>query len=221
MRRNFREVRDRFTHIDAEFVACSLGFPEDRPFYRVRLYPWWEHPKLQEAVATDAPWGFTDYSDGMREVTVHPIDLVSFRISRAVEVTDWSFEETGPHVWDYEPDGQIFLNGDIDRDELVSEVQQRLDVDRLTVRRMIAAPDDAAWAPPFSLRLPRSVLLAAMAALDERHVAYHPAYVPPPPDDLPIAFVIDGTDVIIARDFEIDVPDFDHRPEWFQPPVAE
>ena len=32
-----------------------------------------------------------------------------------------------------------------------------------------------------------------------------------------VVFLIDDDDYIIADDFEVDVPEFIHEPEWFQP----
>jgi hypothetical protein len=36
--------------------------------------------------------------------------------------------------------------------------------------------------------------------------------------DMPVLFLINGDDYIIATDFEIDVPEFIHQPEWFVEP---
>lgn len=37
---------------------------------------------------------------------------------------------------------------------------------------------------------------------------------------MPVLFLIDGHDYIIADDFEVDVPEFLHKPEWFRPRAA-
>jgi len=46
---NFREIRKRFTHIDAKFESCAISIPGDS-HYAVRLYPWWENPKYLELI---------------------------------------------------------------------------------------------------------------------------------------------------------------------------
>ena len=46
-----------------------------------------------------------------------------------------------------------------------------------------------------------------------------PAFSPGSPraPDPAVVFLIDGDDYIIADDFEVDVPEFTHEPDWFQP----
>lgn len=216
-RLHYREILDRFSHIDADFVGCELGFPERRPWYRVRLYPWWEHPAYVEAIAEDARWGYGPGAElGKREVTVYPLGLVGFRITRRDTVTDWSFEEGGPRVWPHEPWGQLFVNGAIDRDALIGALEQRLGNRASDLATIVAPPAGAAWAAPLSLRLPRSVLRATEGILGERGVDCFVAEAPAE-GTTPAAFVIDGDDYILADDFEVDVPAFEHRAEWFDP----
>ncbi len=213
---NFRDVADRFGHVDGEFVACSLGFPEDGPNYKLRFYPWWEHPLYLEALDINGPWAFADHEEGVREVTIYPRGLVAFAMSRCPEVSDCWFAETGPFLWSYEPEGQIFVNESVKLDELVSAVGKRLNVTTSDLRRIIEVPPGSSEEPPFSLRLPRSVLAAAMETLEDLGVGFHKAHVPDV-EALPVAFVIDDDNWIIADDFEVDFPNFEHRPEWFDP----
>lgn len=37
---NYREIEERFSHIDAEFVSAQLSLPERKAQYSVRFYPW-------------------------------------------------------------------------------------------------------------------------------------------------------------------------------------
>jgi hypothetical protein len=39
----------------------------------------------------------------------------------------------------------------------------------------------------------------------------------PRPPEAGVVFLIDDDDYIIADDFEVDVPEFNHEPDWFQP----
>ena len=52
--------------------------------------------------------------------------------------------------------------------------------------------------------------------LDEHGVLYV-ADTEPEAAEMPVLFLIDGDDYVIAKDFEVDVPEFEHRPEWFRP----
>jgi hypothetical protein len=36
----------------------------------------------------------------------------------------------------------------------------------------------------------------------------------PAPEPLPVMLVIDGDDYLIAADLEVDVPEFEHHPDW-------
>ncbi len=213
---NFKQVADRFGHVDGTLVSASLGFPESQPYVTVRFYPWWEHPLYLEAREKDGPWAFADCEEGGRDVTIHPRDMVAFAMSRFAEPIECWFAESGPYVWPYEPDGEIFVNQPVDLDALTTAVAKRLDVQRSDARRIIDVPLSYAESPPFSLRLPQSVLIAAMEALDRLGVGYHKSFTPDG-EPSPVAFVIDDETWIVAKDFDVDFPEFEHRPEWFDP----
>lgn len=211
---NFRKVADRFGHVDGDFVSSSLGFPESEPRFVLRFYPWWEHPDYLKARENDAPWAFADFEEGVREVAIYPRGLVAFAMSRYAQLTDCWFAESGPPIWPYEPDGQIFVNEPVDLDALAHAAAGHLDASVLEVRRAVDIPRSYAENPPFSLRLPRSVLIASMEALDGLGVGYHRTYAPKE-GPLPVAFVIDDDNWIVAEDFDVDFPEFEHRAEWF------
>ena len=69
--------------------------------------------------------------------------------------------------------------------------------------------------PPSCLgTLPMSLFRAAKAFLVRCGVDM---FIPKEPTarELPSVLVIDGEDYIIASDFEVDVPQWEHRGEWF------
>jgi hypothetical protein len=72
---NYRNLVDRFGHIDAEFVKSTGLFSSDDAIAElvVRFYPWWEHPQYLSAVERGERWGFSSYEAGKREVTVRAI----------------------------------------------------------------------------------------------------------------------------------------------------
>ena len=43
---NFREVADRFSHIDGEVVSTTVAMTREESAVDIvlRFYPWWEHP---------------------------------------------------------------------------------------------------------------------------------------------------------------------------------
>jgi hypothetical protein len=76
---NYRNVVDRFGHIDAEFVKSTGLFSSDGAIAElvVRFYPWWEHPQYRSAVERGERWGFSSFEGGKREVTVR-VGLIRF-----------------------------------------------------------------------------------------------------------------------------------------------
>lgn len=221
---NYREIAKRFTHIDARFVACELGFPGNNGFFTVELYPWWEHPLYLEARAAGDNWGFAGSDDGHRPVTVYPQEVYQARLSQMTEVIDWAFTQEHPLLWQYEPSGQILCNSPITLEQWarisddvpgkLSGYNRCVDLAEYVPLRTISR-----WGATGSFALgsfPRTLFRAVCEALDEQGVRYLAGAVPES-TEMPVLFLIDGDDYIVARDFDVDVPEFEHRPEWFQP----
>ncbi len=213
---NFREVQDRFTHIDAEFVSCTLGFGGETPRYTVSFYPWWEHPAYIEARNSGKPWGFTDCEDGCKPVTVYPKGLVQFRVTRITDVIDWAFLETHPLLWPYEDSGQIFCNSDPPLAKVAEGV--RMALPHVPKEDLYSYLDPLLpYKAPFCLgTFPLTLFNVVEKVLADLGVAM---FISPRPEKkpMPVLFLIGGYDYIIADDFDIDVPNFEHRPEWFKP----
>ena len=83
------------------------------------------------------------------------------------------------------------------------------------------APIDQVWkyggSPSFSLgTFPRTVFLEVRSQLEARGIEF---FIPrePKETEVPVLFMVDGVDYIIADDFNIDLPEFDHKDEWFRP----
>ncbi|HWD40842.1 MAG TPA: hypothetical protein VG944_18485 [Fimbriimonas sp.] len=219
---NFREVRDRFRHIDGEFVDCSLSLPEGEPFFRVRFYAWWEHPLFVESQKNGTGWGFSDYSDGFRVMTIYPVGLRQFDVSTEMDATDIAFLPSHPLLWEYENEGEIFCNVELSplqAVQMVDEVSRKLDWEWQDIGSLADAVGRTyryGSASTFSLgRFPRTVYHAVREYLDRQSIPY---FTPgePKSQSLPVIFLCDESK-IIAEDFEVDVPDFEHRPEWFAP----
>ena len=69
----------------------------------------------------------------------------------------------------------------------------------------------------FSLgSFPYTLFKVIQQVLDEQGIRYFIASEPKP-SNTPVLFLINGEDYIVAEDFEVDVPEFVHKPEWFQP----
>ena len=220
---NYREIAKRFTHIDARFVACELGMPNNDGFFTVELYPWWEHPLCLEARAAGSRWGFAGSGAGYRPVTVYPQEVYQARLSRTDEVIDWSFTQEHPLLWQYEPSGHVMCNSPISLEQwarISDDVPSKLSGYNRSVELAEYVPlrTISRWGASGSFALgdfPRPLLRAVRETLDEHEVQYLASTVPEPAE-LPVLFLIDSDNYIVAKDFEVDVPEFEHRPEWFQ-----
>lgn len=213
---NFREIQDRFTHIDAELVRATSTFGPGGGSVEiaVSLYPWWEHPLYLDARARGATWGFSyEPAEARKTVTVHAVRPTAARLSGIIDVVDWTFTESHPLLWDSEQEGSVVVNGDFDRNRLVEELLA-LSVpfaDRDYVERMVGR---STWTAPFVMHLPSSWMQHAIDALGRLGVPTFAPYEAAKPKRA-VCLLIDGIDFVMAEDFEVELPEFEHRPEWF------
>lgn len=219
----WREIVKRFTHIDAQFVGCEIGLPQHDGFFAVSLYPWWEHPLYLEAREEGINWGVCGSAEGASEVTVYPHDVIKFQISRQTEVIYWDFTQEHPLLWQYEGQGTIVCHQALTLEQWIQIAA--LAKDRLTGYNH--GGDVAGYAVSqvhrfghtgsFSLgQFPATLFHVLRPVLDNQGVRYFAPFEPKPAD-VPVLFLIDDEDYIIAEDFEVEVPEFAHKPEWFQP----
>jgi hypothetical protein len=215
---NYREVQDRFSHIDAGFVGAevNLSGAGGQAAVTVRFYPWWEHPGYLAARDNGTPWGFSaGAKEGTRSVVVRALTPVAARISRRELVIDWLFSENHPLLWQFSEQIVLYVNGRFDVRELIDRVLGLglPSVTRQDLRRYF----DPSMGPLQSrgIMLPAQLCDCTVRCLTEMNVAVLPYEQATPPKLT--AFVMDGDDYIVAEDFVLDVPDFEHRPEWFAP----
>lgn len=114
----------------------------------------------------------------------------------------------------------LYVNGRFDVRELIDRV---LGLGLPSVRRQDLQRDfDPSMGPVQSrgIMLPAQLCDCTARCLTEMNVAVLPHATPTPPKLT--AFVMDGDDYIVAEDFVLDVPDFEHRSEWFAqtPPTS-
>jgi len=226
VRISWREAIKRFTHIDARFVGCEIGLPRHDGFFTVEFYPWWEHPQYLEAREEGKTWGVQAGAEGFSEVTVYPKGVIKFQISRQDDVIDWDFTQEHPLLWQYEEQGTITCNQPLTLEQWMQIAA--LAKSRLTGYNRKAdvagyAIQQVSWfgyTASFSLgHFPYTLFHVLRPVLDEQDIRCFVPFSPKPPEasERPVLFLRDDDDYIIADDFEIDVPEFVHKPEWFQP----
>jgi hypothetical protein len=216
---DFRNVVERFGHIDAEFVRSSGELSSDGGTAElvVRFYPWWEHPLYVSAVERGQDWGFTSFvAAGKRDVTVRAIRPWAFRLSPRQEVVDWRFEDAHPLLWDFAERSTVFANAPFDRDVFVDGLMGLAlpNVSEADLRNYVQLSDPNK--APMGLTMPAQLHEPVMSVFRRLGV---PVFSPGSPNTPApaVVFLIDDDDYIIAEDFEVDVPEFVHEPEWFQP----
>ena len=220
---SWQEAAERFSHLDARFVRAEVGFPGGNSFFTLSLYPWWEHPLYLKARDEGARWGFADYEEGYAEMTVYPKTVRQFRLSPLCDVTDWDFCQDDSSLWQYERHGTITCNSPLTLSqwmEIYAAAGQILpDCVEGTNAAWEAAGRVHRWGHAGSFFLgnfPRPLFNALRSVLDTEGISYFAPHTPEP-TEMPVLFSVDQDNYIIADDFEVDVPEFIHNPEWFQP----
>jgi hypothetical protein len=215
---NYRNILGRFSHIDAEFIKSGgmLSSNGGTAELVVRFYPWWEHPQYVSAVQRGEDWGFSSYEGGKREVTVRSVQPWAFRLSPKREVVDWRFEEDHPLLWDFAEQSTVFVNAPFDPGAFLDGLMglSLPNVSEGDLRNYVQFPDPSK--APMGLTMPAQLHEPVLTVFRRLRV---PVFSPKSPrtPERAIVFLIDHDDYIIAEDFEVDVPEFVHRPEWFQP----
>lgn len=221
---NFRDIRDRYQHLDAKFVAFEHSFATRTASFSVEFYAFWEHPLFIEASAAGRTWGFNESAkQGVRLVTVHAKGLIALSATFLVDVDDWEFSERHPWLWPYEDTGQITCNSPLNFPQCLDAIEvacETLGYPRLVIEALDYVDYNNVRKygnrPPFSLgRLPCPLYYAVKEELLKRGVEIFCKHEPEQ-KELPILFMVDSQNYIIAEDFEVEVPEFEHKSEWFR-----
>jgi hypothetical protein len=85
------------------------------------------------------------------------------------------------------------------------------------LRSYIHLPDPGK--APMGLTMPAQLYEPVLAVFRRLGVPVFSPGSPRAPDPA-VVFLFDDDDYIIAEDFEVDVPEFIHEPEWFSLPSA-
>ncbi len=222
---NYREIEERFSHIDAEFVNAHVALPEREAHYSVRFYPWWEHPRYVEARVQGNPWRF-QYDEGAKQlVTVIAQEVFEARLSQSAgTVTDWSFHDDHPLLWAHRQSHQILCTTALTTQQTTAII----DLVRAEAGhhenpyRFLNMPRDTAtfyeWAASGAFVLgdfPVPLYHKVIAFLDQIGAEYLGQGQVALMIGGPVLFLVDDDDYIIAADFTLDVPEFVHQSKWF------
>lgn len=220
-RHNYREVMDRFTHIDGTIrrVDARMCCADDEMSVRivVSVYPWWEHPHYLAARASGTAWSFDLEEGAARDLVIEAVRPLVCEVTGGRSATDLTFVQEGPQLWRFEDEAEIFLNSDVDRWALFEAVIRRKlpGLTRGVLEGYLGSRSD--HRAPYSLGyFPYTlfhVLKAELGYMAARtYISREPSLRPSP-----VLMSIDDSVSVIADDFVVEVPEFEHRPEWFRP----
>ena len=222
MRINFRSFAERFgNHIDGQITSAEVSFRSGGQVTKacvvVRFYPWWEHPQYIAAREAGKPWAFDSGPDAERDVVIEAVSPWRCDLRPGRSAIDIGFHTEVPDLWEFEDAAEIVCNSDFDRRALVDGLVDRgiPNVSREMVLQHISPY--TSYRPPYSLGFfPYSLFPHVRDELRRLGVDLFIAREPVVRQSL-IAMFIDDNVTIVAEDFEVDVPEFAHRPEWFRP----
>jgi hypothetical protein len=227
MRVNYRQVEDRFGHIDGQFVEARIHLlgrsngeiEADESCITIEYYPWWEHPRVAAAIKAGASWRFVTEPDRGR-LTIYPLGIREVRLSAHPDCTDVGFTQKHKLLWDYEEKTILFCTGPFPRDlwtpvvqTIAKELGRPFTVSDVTPYLRVKPVERWGAHGSFALgHFPTTLFHTVRRTLADRGI---PTYAPCEPQEKPppVLFAL-GDDYIVADDFEVDMPEFEHRPEW-------
>lgn len=212
---NYREIREHFCDIDAEFVRADLDLPGGSASYTVRLDSPWEDPAFQALTAVEQPRDVCAGRAARITVRIFARGVHACCLSPRRKIVDLAFSEDNPRLWSYHDTAQVFCTSPLTVDRAI----ELLDLVRSAVGQcgnpyhFLNVPPDSRlfyqWTASGSCslgRFPLPLFTRVIAWLDAIGAQY---FVPRQHEvraSVPSILFIDGEDYIIADDFELDVP---------------
>jgi len=215
---NYKQIVDRFSHVDAQFVSATCSFNSGENYFKICFYPWWEHPSYLKAIEHNESWGFYKTLEGMKDVTIYPINLYEYKLSKIIDVIDIIFTPDHPLLWKYQDIGMLFCNSPFDMRDLIEKVVAS-NIPFVHQFNIFEFLDPyLSYSPPFALpQMPQRLFDIVKNALQEMNVKVHISKdTNNNNNDTPILFLADEDNYMIADDFELDIPIFEHKTEWFK-----
>jgi hypothetical protein len=216
----YATIVDRFRHIDGSLSRVELdlvpaaGAPSAR--IGVRFYACWEHPAFLAARAAGAPWGFAFDEAAERELIIDAIEPRWAELGTDRSAIDMAFRTDAPCLWRFDATAAILCNTEVDTRALHTRLRARGEAGAAAARYVTPFPAHRA---PYALTaLPASAYGLIHDELVAMGVEVFCPQVPAPRP--PLVALLIGDLTLIARDFVVDVPEFEHRAEWFAPPTA-
>lgn len=204
---SWQEFIGRFPEAEVRFVGCEIGLPRRDGFFTVS-FDWWGGANVLDAEDIEV----TIYARTVRDVSLSG-DLEVGRIE------SWDFTQRHPLLWEYEWLGSIVCLSPLTpqlwqqiavlAQEALTGYDREVNVAEYAVRQV----DQWGQTGSFALgRFPLPLYQVLLPILDAQGIR---CFLPndPKPTPLPVLFLIDDEDYIIADDFEVDVPGAMYAPK--------
>ena len=196
-RTRWQEFVKCFPLMEARFVGCEIRLPRQDGSFTVALHAWDE----------------ANTSEDEAEVTFHAKTVRQVKLSRNLdyEPLELDFTQEHPLLWDYEQEGSIVCLSPLTLEQwriIVTQAQAALTGDNREVNVAECAArqvEQFGRTGSFALgKFPLPLHRVLLPILDAHGLRCFLPYAPEPVS-LPVLFLIDGDDYIIADDFEIDL----------------
>lgn len=197
---SWQDFIGRFPEVEVRFVNCEIGLPRRDSFFTVAFYAWDSVNTLDEDV----------------EVTIYAKNVRQVKLSSYLEceeIEGWDFTQQHPLLWHYEREGQItclspltpplWQQVAVQAQEALTGYNREVNVVEYAARQV----EQWGHTGSFALgRFPLPLYQVLLPILDAHGIRCFLPYEPKP-TPVPVLFLIDGEDYIIADDFEVEVPE--------------
>lgn len=202
---SWQEFIKRFPEVEVRFVNCEIGLPRRDSFFTVAFYAYDSLNTSGEDV----------------EVTIHAKNVRQVKLSdylKYEEIEGCDFTQQHPLLWNYECEGQIICLSPLSPEfwqqiavlaqEALTGYNREVNVAEYATRQV------ELWGQTGSFALgkfPLTLYQALLPILDAQGIR---CFLPhePKPIPVPVLFLIDGEDYIIADNFEVDVSEALYAP---------
>lgn len=220
---NFRDIENNFEDAGGHIVSYQFGPTDAESHISIDFYPNCLHPGLEDLRAIGKRGHVNDSGLGCRVMTIYPKGTLFVHFSPMfIYPEGFWFTQDDHRLLQYEDFAGITSNSPITPDQWTSIVQQacsKLSLPHLQgAQTYLGRRSIERWGtqPSFSLGpLPRTIFFALRDALDAHDVPY---FAPREPEAKPVPALLDIDGYyIVAEDFDVDWPEWEHRPEWIVP----
>lgn len=214
-----REIAERFGHMESRLIRSGCDLAAQTGFHEVEIYPYWEHPTYLRAESEGLPYKVDYPESAVRRLTVYASGLQSATLSPQTSGdVEWSFHTQHPGLWPYEEQVPIYVNQPLNPERWINLLRkladaQMIELDYFLNPSFLAPVIMFGQHRSFCLgQFPASICTSVETMLSQDGISVY--CQSPSPAATSLVLFSAGDDTFIAKDFEIDLPIFQHHPSW-------